>query len=168
MVLRCCCRRFWPSRRAASPWPRPPTTPSSWSTPTGSRPHRRSSRPYWVSLGQPRRHTHRPRQRHTHPHPLGSCKGDSACLTPPERASDLLAPMWLRCDRHRSRSPRFLVTSLLGTPWNPPRQNRRLLLWRSRPQIPYPHVATLSQAHPATDPGESGQPPTRRFSAALT
>ena len=35
-----------------------------------------------------------------------ACRGGSACLTRPERASELLAPMRPRCDRHRPRSPR--------------------------------------------------------------
>ena len=61
--------------------------------------------------------TTRPRhsRRHTPPHTLGSCRRDSACLTRLSQTSKLLAPMWLRCDRHRPRLPSSWATSLLGT-----------------------------------------------------
>ena len=36
-----------------------------------------------------------------------SHRGDLTCLTPLSQTSKLLAPMWLRCGRHRPRLPSF-------------------------------------------------------------
>ena len=99
---------------------------------------------------------------------LTSCRGNSACLPPPERASKLLAPMWLRCDRHRSRLLSFWVTSLLGTdvnPCTPQHQIRPPKRLRTAPHGPLDGLAQspkIACSYVAAMPGQPARPDSRR------